>query len=261
VIPAITLLRQLSMMFNPPDQWIMAALKTYLDDAGDKSLRAISVAGYVGSLKAWDRFEAEWGVVLDRHEIPYFHMAEILDPKSPMHKFCGKANEAAQAALLRDLAMALARSSSAGRFVGIGGLVLLDALDRFNSERGRGVEPMPLALFTCLALMQSLFPAQTIEGLFDQVAQAEKQIAIAQGYLATSPKAGGKDLAAIKPAKGDINSKTVRGLQAADFAAYETYNTNLQKYRLVMAGFMPAIHVFSPTFSTQGKKRIKSMGA
>lgn len=89
----------------------MAALKAYLDDSGDDTHAAIAVAGYIGTLKVWHRFEPTWNAALKRHDIPYFHMSEIPNPKSHMHKFCGRDGADKLKALLADLVSALATSS------------------------------------------------------------------------------------------------------------------------------------------------------
>ncbi len=216
-------LRQLSMLTGPPDAWIMAALRAYLDDSGDCFTPSLVVAGYIGSVRAWDRFNSEWNAVLKRHDIPYFHMKEIPDPRSPMHRFYGKNCYGDLAALLGDLSRAIGVASSVGPFGGIGGLVPRDALDRFNRERNRNLEPLPLALFTCVGLIQTIYKDRIVEALLDCVTKAERQIAIAKDYLATSPKVGGIDTVVIIPAKGGINAKSVNALQAADFAAYECF--------------------------------------
>ena len=63
-----------------------------------------------------------------------------------------------------------------------------------------------------------------MEVLLDGVTKAKSKIATAKGYLATSTRDFSKrDDVAVTPAKGKINVKTVRGLQAADFAAYEAF--------------------------------------
>src|SRR5271166_6195460 len=96
--PASIPLSQLSMLIEPPERWLMAALKAYLDDAGSANLRAIAIGGYVGDLRSWKRVEPAWQIALDWHGVPYFHFNEICDPNSPMHKFYGRDGAAAQSA-------------------------------------------------------------------------------------------------------------------------------------------------------------------
>jgi hypothetical protein len=200
----------------------MSMLKGYFDDSGDSSLPALSVAGYVGTDRLWEVFEKQWATALALHEIPYFHMKEISDPQSPMHKFYGTEKEAIRGALFGDLAAALNRCWVLREFAAMGCVVPLDALKRFNEARGRSIQALPLAIFTCDVHMQVYFEGKTIETMIDRITKPEKNIAIAKEYLATSPAMMGKqDLSALFPAKGDLNAKTVKPLQAADFAAWE----------------------------------------
>jgi hypothetical protein len=198
--------------------------KAFLDDSGDPAdsrEKAISVAGYAGTLRCWDSLERQWGLALAGHGLEYFHMKEIPDPASPMHRFCGKDNAPLCAALLADLCEAIFKSWVLREFCAIGCVVPMADLQRFNKERGRALEAIPLALFVCIALMQVEFPGSTIEALLDKIVKPERAIWIAQAYRATSPKVGDKDFVSIVPAKGHQGVRTVRGLQAADFAAYE----------------------------------------
>jgi hypothetical protein len=213
------------MLFRAPDHWVMAVLKGYLDDSGDEGLPSVVVAGYVGTCAAWSKFEGEWQSALDGAAIPYFHMKEISDPKSPMHKFYGRENYEASGRLFGNLARAIGNSSAFIKgFMAIGSVVSCSALARFNRERNRGIEALPLALFTCLGLIQTHYPQQTVKVLLDGISKAESKIATAKSYLATSKRDfSSRDDVAVVPAKGELNVKTVRGLQAADFAAYESF--------------------------------------
>ena len=123
---------------SSPKDWVMAVLKGYLDDSGDQYKPAMSVAGYVGNIAAWTKFEEGWQSALDLAEIPYFHMKEISDPCKPMHKFYGKENADANTRLLTNLVAAIGRASPSRQgFMAVGSVVSRDALARFNRERGR----------------------------------------------------------------------------------------------------------------------------
>ena len=138
----------------------------------------------------------------------------------------GQKNSEASFQLLSNLVRAIGASAYPSRmsFMAVGSVVSRDALARFNRERNRGLEALPLALFTCLGLIQTHYPGKTVEVLLDGVVKAESKIATAKGYLATSARDFSKrDDVAVIPAKGELNTKTVKGLQAADFAAYEAF--------------------------------------
>ena len=197
-----------------------AALRAYLDDSGDAQARAMTIAGYVGPSTAWNQFECYWLQVLKTHGLQYFHMNEIADPHSALHKFYGKHSQSALAALLGDLARAIARPTF---LHGVGCVVPRDDLLRFNRARDRNIEPLALALFVCIALMQVHKPGHTIEVMLDRITKPKKQIALAMEYLATSPKVLERGIVSVVPANCDHNTETVRPLQAADFLAYETF--------------------------------------
>jgi hypothetical protein len=147
----------------------MAVLKGYFDDSGDTSLPALSVAGYVGSDRLWEVFDKEWANALVLHGIPYFHMKDISDPQSPMHKFIGEKNEGIRGALLGDLAAALNRCWVLREFAAMGCVVPVAALQRFNEARGRSIQALPLAIFTCDVHMQVYFEGRTIEAMIDRI--------------------------------------------------------------------------------------------
>lgn len=195
-------------------------LRAFLDDSGDHTHPAMSIAGYVGNEKAWQTFEIHWQSALDRHAIPYFHMKEICKPKSPLFCFNGKVNGDRLAVLLNDLALALTKCW-AQQFCGIGCVVPKQALNKFNHERGRKIEPVALAIYTCIGLMQNEFPGSTIEASLDRMTKADRSIAIAKEYLASNPRPVNGSKVAITTLKGDLSAKSVRPLQAADFAAWE----------------------------------------
>lgn len=184
---ALLPLRHLSMLLKPPEKWLMIGLKAYLDDSGGQDLHSVCVAGYVGEVAAWEDFEVDWGNALSKHGIEYFHMSKVCDPSSPMYKFHGKENAPALRALLIDLVGAIQRASR-HRLIGIGGLTPTADLQRFNRERGRNLDATALGLFVALALLKQRYRDSTIEVLFDRVTKAEKKIALAKAYLATSPK-------------------------------------------------------------------------
>ncbi|MGY8682881.1 hypothetical protein Q2941_34670 [Bradyrhizobium sp. UFLA05-153] len=200
----------------------MTDLNGYFDDSGDNSLPALSIAGYVGTERLWQCFELQWTKALTKNAIPYFHMKEIPRPGSPLHKFNGKENAKALGVLLADLASALNSCWSLREFAAIGCLVPIDELKRFNAERGRSVEAIPLAIFTCDIIMQDYFKGKTIAAMLDRISKPDRAIQIAKEYLASSPVMKGKpDLSSLFPAKENESAKTIKPLQAADFASYE----------------------------------------
>ena len=212
-------LRQLAVAPRTAGDGIMAILKAYFDDSGDGA--SFALAGYIGADRAWKIFEPEWQSALDKHGIPYFHMKEIPDPKSPMHRFYGKQNEAKLRDLLFDLALVLGKCWNAAKFCGIGCLVPLEALDKFNQTRNRNLDPLALAIYTCAGLMQNEFPGQPVEALLDRLTKPHKSLSLSDEYAATNPRAHMRENSIIMiPAKEPVSSKSPTPA-TADFAAYE----------------------------------------
>lgn len=219
-----------SMVPRPVDWALMAALKlkAYFDDSGGQELSAIAVAGYIGGDLVWETFEPAWQAALEKHDIPYFHIKEIARPGSPLHKFCGKKGAEALKALMIDLTAAISKCYALPDpcIHQIGALVPTGDLSRFNRERGRKVDAISFALFNCIQMMQHRYPEYGIEAMLDQISKAESKISRAKAYLETFPGSNGQDRVSMIPAKGDWNVKTIRALQAADFAAYEMFRVH-----------------------------------
>jgi hypothetical protein len=113
-------------------------------------------------------------------------MKETRDPASPLHKFNGKENEKALGVLLADLANALNSCWPLREFAAIGCLVSVNDLKRFDAERGRAIEAIPRAIFTCDIVVQDYFKGKTIAAMIDRITKPERAIGIAKEYLASS---------------------------------------------------------------------------
>jgi hypothetical protein len=88
---ADTGLSRLSIFIRPPIGSIMPAMngflaKGYFDDS-QTSEEIWTIGGYVGGLLHWEAFEALWPLVLATHEVPYFHMREMADPRGVFSKW------------------------------------------------------------------------------------------------------------------------------------------------------------------------------
>jgi hypothetical protein len=59
----------------------MGVLKAYADESGkanDPKCPAISMAAVIGEVQQWHTFSGLWNAMLQKHEIPYLHMKEII---------------------------------------------------------------------------------------------------------------------------------------------------------------------------------------
>jgi hypothetical protein len=64
----------------------VSVFKAYVDDSGDADdpqHSACSIAGFVGTVENWTKFEEQWAILLDRFRIPYLHMREFAPHKPP----------------------------------------------------------------------------------------------------------------------------------------------------------------------------------
>ncbi len=216
---------ELSMTVGRFRERTMAAFKGYFDDSGkDDDAHCVVIAGFVGDNAAWEIFEEKWLAVLRALEIPYMHMKEISDPKSPLHKFCGSENEVARNFLFANLIGAILRA----KLWAFGALVRLPDLRQFNLERGRDVRAVPLALYGCMKeIALKEFP-ELVEGVIDRIDKPEKQIATAVEYAETDPYKIVSDNVTMLPLKGNLSFKNVLPIQAADFLAWEIRKNHLQ---------------------------------
>ena len=162
------------------------------------------------------RFEARWSAALQLCDVPYMHMKEIPDPSSPLHKFSGRENADAKELLFANLIGAIQRA----KLWAFGAVVRLPDLQRFNSERGRAVRAVPLALYGVMNEIAAKEPPGLVEGVVDRVDKAEKQIATAVEYARTDPYRNASENVSMFFLKGsDVSFKNVLPIQAADFLA------------------------------------------
>jgi hypothetical protein len=204
----------------------MTAFKGYFDDSGkdDAGHNCVVIAGFVGDNTAWEIFEARWAAALRLGDIPYMHMKEISDPNSPLHKFSGRENTDARNLLFSNLIGAVLRA----RLWAFGALVRLPDLKRFNLERTRQVQPVPLALYGCMNEIASKeFPEQ-VEGVIDRIDKPEKQIATAVEYAQSDPHKDASKNISMLPLKGSMSFKNVLPMQAADLLAWEVRKNHMR---------------------------------
>jgi hypothetical protein len=199
-------------------------LKAYFDDSGDDDHRrhnAFVLAGYVGTAEAWAMFEALFREALDWHGVPYLHMKQLAHRLPPYEKW--KADDGGRIAFLRDVVNAIGQAKLAG----LGSLIRIKDLRRFNDEKGLKIDPTSFALYANLIELRAKYPDQSIEIIIDRVNGAASRIAMAKTYAATDtyyPGCGENVI--IRALTGDHTFRNVLPMQAADFAAYELRKDN-----------------------------------
>lgn len=194
----------------------MATLKAYLDDSGDKTDRqhtAVALAGYIGTAPAWGVFEREWQGVLATFGAPYLHMKEFAHSLGAFASW--KGDEERRRGLLRELCAVIGKA----RLHGIGAVVRLDDLARFNADHGTRIEPMPLTIYFAMLEIYQRDPDHWMEMWIDGMKLCEAKLATAIKYARS---ARGNDVSHIITAACEKRpASRVLPVQAADFAAYE----------------------------------------
>jgi hypothetical protein len=214
-----------SAFVRPPGNALMAALKGYFDESGKENDpqfadSAISVAGYVTTVDSWLEIETKWDAVLKRTEfaVPYLHMKEFAHskPGSPFEEW--KDDEPRRAAFLSALAQVIRQSD----LVGVGAIVRVPDLAKFNRDNGLDLQAYPFCVYASLIELSRRFPNVAVETLWDKIDRHNAMIQLARDYAdsdAENPECGAK--VEINPLQKVCSSKNVPALQIADFAAYE----------------------------------------
>ena len=92
----------------------------------------MTLAGYVGGEPHWEVFEEQWAAVLDRFEVPYFHMKEFGDPNGVYQKWLPAKDHYEE---IKVFMAGLARAIGRSQLKGFGSILRLNDLDRFNAEK------------------------------------------------------------------------------------------------------------------------------
>jgi hypothetical protein len=237
-----TLLRPLHLPSDAP----VLKLKAYFDDTGwtesdaGQTCVATGVGGCVATVEAWDKFEADWQAVLDKHLVKDFH-AENFEHYDDKYKHITDRD-----AFLNELLAVLEKDISKG-FGGYSCVLLPPDggrwLDAFGSpplgRKGMKSEKRPRAerfadnyialesdpycacLMKCIVLAIQNFAGPANGSVHMFVADQPKRngkIGAVYNFVNSSPKLG-RHVRGLSYGE-KMNPRSVRPLQAADFAAY-----------------------------------------
>jgi hypothetical protein len=195
----------------------MAAFKAYLDDSGDEidpQHSACSLAGFLGTFDAWVVFEREWRRLLaEELNIPWLHMKDFAHYQKPFDHL----NAADRIKILK----ALIKTIKECGLTAFGVTIRLPDLRRFNAERNRDLEALPLALYVCMNDIYVEDPWREVEMILDGFNKPYRVIQKAKAYAAGHWSDDVSQNTTCLPLKGDQNYKNVLPMQAADFIAYE----------------------------------------
>jgi hypothetical protein len=201
----------------------MATLKGYADDSRPGSIWV--VAGYLGADHKWEAFDERWPKLLDKHQVPYFHMKEIGKPKGVYAKWHPlKDHQAEMAAFFNDMTAVIGECWLTGFY----SIVRIDDLERFNAETGLHLLPYSLAAYGCLLMIANEYGDLTSEVFFDRVEKAHSKLSKAMEY-AESDRYWGDGLknVSLVPVQEGVTFRDLAPLQPADFFAWELQRNHL----------------------------------
>jgi hypothetical protein len=211
----------------------VGSFKGYFDESGKEedpqfADSAISVGGWVTTVDSWRDLEAKWSAVLARAEfdVPYLHMKEFAhsEPRTPFESW--KGDEPRRSAFMAALTDVIRDSDLAG----VGAIVRVPDLQRFNREHSQNLQAYPLGMYGALIELSRRYEGVRVETVWDRVNRHATQVAMAREYAATdreTPNCGRN--VQIAPLEGDLSAKDVPALQMADFAAYELLKSHRDK--------------------------------
>jgi hypothetical protein len=208
-------------MFNPVGTWLMGILKGYLDDSGgvkDPNHDAFAFAGYLASGDTWTAFEADWQEMLTKNEVPYLHLSEFADVFSPLNRLERWRKEY----LLKTATEVIA----AHELYGIGAVVRLQDLSRFNTEKSRDVDARALALYSCLFEIYRKYLGAGAEIWIDRISKPAEVIDTAVAYAQSYCSDDASQNLTINALSSGQSFRNVLPMQAADFAVYEAWKFN-----------------------------------
>jgi hypothetical protein len=209
-----------SGLLHPPEGWVMATLHAYFDDSGkanDPQHELIAVAGYVGSVEAWDAAGKAWKKVLDGANLPYLHMKHFAHFAKPFDALRARPEVAEK--LLDDL-ISVIRGSG---LYGVGSIVRLPHIKKFNAEKTLELCPLAIGLYGACLEIYLKFPSDDIEVVMDRVEKPYLLFNEVQGYGETDRHYKSClqriQFAVIPPVDSFRN---IPAIQMADLAAWES---------------------------------------
>ncbi len=197
---------------------IMAAMVGYFDDSCTEGL-VLTVAGLIGDERQWEQFDRTWPELLKRHDVPYFHMKEMVKPNGVFAKWLPPQDHAEER---RAFFSDIVETISTCRFGAFGAIVRIGDLARFNADKGLSLDPYSLAVYACFLQIDRAYPSESVSLTFDRIekvhSRLDKAIEYAQSDV-THP--GAADHITNIPLAPRHTFRNVMALQAADFLVWE----------------------------------------
>jgi hypothetical protein len=224
----------LAAQVSPAEAHVVAILKAYLDDSGDAdSAREthLTIGGYVSDEEGWRWFEPQWQALLDDAGVPYLHMAEFGDPKSPIYGHLKADSEKER--LFMEAVTEIIKDAARGS---IATTVVLDDFREFNKAHGLRLDPYAFAVYGCMFQLRSYYPDSPIDIIFDKFDNSISRVAKAFDYARTDDICDRikPNMFTPIPLQEEESWRDILPLQAADLMAWE-----VRKYRRERASLRP----------------------
>lgn len=193
------------------DSMSKAVFSAYFDASGSKKeQRVLTVAGFVGRVLKWDRFNAEWTAILAKENVTAMHMTDFASSKGEFLSWKGQSERRRK--LISQLAECIRRNTNKG----FASSVILPDYREVNAgfmlSEAVG-EPYTLCARTCLGALARWATKKRIRT--EQILVAVEQGDEDQGELTTWAAADGFAVVPLLKQKS-------QAFQAGDMAGWKT---------------------------------------
>ena len=215
--PALPSGMMLVSPFNlPRSTRLSMAIKAYFDGSGktrDPQARFVTLAGYYGNEAQWLQFESDWNQILQKYDIPFVHMRELVPGNGPyVPRFKNNPNERSQ--LIRDCALVI-RANNLSPVSCVAGLIE-NVTARRNLADFSLVKAELMCVDYCLAMMILGTAKDQILLYFDR----DEGFAPELQRMYQNKKRRGKSFLKDINAPISVDMSQVPGVQAADILAW-----------------------------------------
>jgi hypothetical protein len=205
----------------------MAMFRAYFDASGKENLGIVTVAGWLAAARSWAAFQERWNAVLSAARVPYFRMSEFAH-STGAYKDGWKNDESRRRKLISDLAQVLKDTVEYGVSCSLryADFKNVDLQYKLTERYGNAYV---FAAQDCIARINGHLSKAHPEARRGDVSYIFERGDDGAGHLVRLAEEAGMPIPEFHP-----SITTTRGgvgaiqLQAADFAAYETYRLGQQ---------------------------------
>jgi hypothetical protein len=194
----------------------MFSLNCYFDASYDSPKTVTIVSGWVATTGQWERFDADWKILLAKYDVPYFHMREFAHSRGPFQSWKGEENKRSN--FLR-FAVDVLRGTVLRGFACVVEHKIFQKVNNMYCLSEAVGSPYSLAGRDCIAhanlwlkkdqrgIPVKYFFDDGDQGAGELIRVVKKDLMITPNFASSRDRASGE--------------KGLTPLQAADFAAYE----------------------------------------